>query len=487
MEVVNDKENDDPPTEDCAGDETALLHARDESPTVDVYEEALPAFPLAVVGNAEALGDANGATPADALAVKGVQVPPAIAEFDELNPDPSVELNQHLFVSKCVSKRGSTWHACIPAKTTPPYVKMRFLGIFDDEAEAHQACLAAISDASHSGLSSTATAVKQNKSSLSSKTSLWSLSQSSPEGSCTSDLYYHDLSDDGIVEEINAMTRVCSILGHPLRDWTHCSAQQHPPCFGRLCFSDGAHIDVTTLACLMGKADASCSQLLAALGDCQGGNAAGLHFRCAADPRSVGSQSDQKMIPAMHIDSHPSIAKCHAYLRWNFKLGDFQVLALSPVGIYVNGLKILPEHGPQMLHSRSILQMGCRIMYFVRPRTHSPECTQRPVEQRQALLSSIAELVGLRQPMHPTTGQEEPRHHPQEADKMMMMMQEVDLLRTGHDSMGGEVEMQGSPVNCDPTPAPASTSRHELVDHAARLDGIALLLEASAKRSDGRS
>lgn len=466
MEVVNDKENDDPPTEDCAADDSALLHARDESPTFDVYEETLPSFPLAVVGDAEALNDATGATPADALAEKGVQLSPAIAEVDELNPDPSVELNQHLLVSKCVSKRGSTWHASIPAKTTLPYVKMRFLGIFDDEAEAHHACLAAISDTSHS-------AVKQNKSSLSSKAS-----QSSPEGSCTSDLLYHDLSDDGIVEEINAMTRVSSILGHPLRDWTHCSAQQHPPCFGRLCFSDGAHIDVTTLACLMGKADASCSQLLAALGDCQGGNAAGLHFRCAADPWSVGGLSDQQMIPAMHIDSHPSIAKCHAYLRWNFKLGDFQVLALSPVGIYVNGLKIFPEHGPQMLHSRSILQMGCRIMYFVRPRTHSPECTQRPVEQRQALLSSIAELVSLRQPMHPSTGHEEPRHHPQEADKMM----QVDLLRTDSE---GEVEMQGSPVNCDP--APASTSRHELVDHAARLDGISLLLEASVKRSDGRS
>jgi len=480
MEVVNDKENGDPPTEDY---DSVLLHARDESPTFDVYEEALPPSPLATVGDAEALNDTTDATPADALAEEEVQVPPAIAEVDELNqwdpsveliPDPSMELNQHLLVSKCVSKRGSTWHASIPAKTTLPYVKMRFLGIFDDEAEAHHACLVAISDTSHSGLSS----VKQNKSSLSSKASQSSLI---PEGSCTSDLYYHDLSDDGIVEEINAMMRVSSILGHPLRDWTHCRAQQHPPCFGRLCFSDGAHIDVTTLACLMGKADASCSQLLAALGDCHGGNAAGFHFRCAADPWSVGDLSDQKMIPAMHIDSHPSIAKCHAYLRWNFKLGDFQVLALSPVGIYLNGLKILPEHGPQMLHSRSILQMGCRIMYFVRPRTHSPECTQRPVEQQQALLSSIAELVSLRQPMHPSTGQEEPRHHPQGTDKMMMMMQ-VDLLRT---DSGGEVEMQGSPVNCDP--APVSTDRHERVDHAARLDGISLLLEASAKRSDGRS
>jgi len=62
------------------------------------------------------------------------------------------------------------------------------------------------------------------------------------------------------------------------------------------------------------------------------------------------------------------------------------------------------------------------------------------------------------------------------------MMMQVDLLRT---DSGGEVEMQDSPVNCDP--APVSTDRHERVDHAARLDGISLLLEASAKRSDGRS
>lgn len=320
------------------------------------------------------------------------------------------------------------------------------------------------------------------------------------------------------------MTRVRSmLLGHPLRDWTHCSAQQQPPCFGRLYFSDGTgvHIDVTALACWMGRADESCSQLMAALGDCSscqiGGSAAGLHFRCAADPWGLNDQQQQMMmmIPAMHIDSHPSIAKCHAYLRWNFKLGDFQVLAVSPVGIYLNGLKILPEHGPQLLPSRSILQMGSRIMFFVRPRKHSPECTQRPVEQRQALLSSIAELVTLRQPMR-----HHHHHHPQAADKNQTAQtaehhHHHHLLRSD-DSGGVEVEMQqGNPVNWDPAqhehlpssssrhdehlPSPSSPSppssagggggghHHHEEQESRLLRGIALLLEASAKRSDDRS
>lgn len=503
MEVMN---NDDHPV---GGSATAM---DEEDPPIDDSSDDCVLLPRGGDNAEESLGDAmatTGETPADALPTEGPQltmaegVPPAMAEgvppaMAEVDDRTSAELTrQQLFASKYITKRGSIWHASIPTPTSATAaaaVKSRFLGIFDDEAAAHRACMAAISDTSHSSRYEHRLPSSAVKSSLGSRSKAAS---SSSEGSCTSEQYYLDLSEDDLVGEISAMARVRSILGHPLRAWTPCSAQQQPPCFGRLCFSDGAHIDVTTLACLMGKADASCSHLMAALGDCQGGSAAGLHFRCAADPWSGGGLSDDDdqmmtMIPAMHIDSHPSIAKCHAYLRWNFKLGDFQVLALSAVGIYLNGLKILPEHGPQTLQSRSILQMGCRIMYFVRPRKHSTECTQRPVEQRQALLSSVAELVGLRQAMHPSTGQEEQQRHSQ-----------VDLLRTH--SGGGELgeTMRGGPVNWDP--APTSSSGHELVassqssgeegaaaqalpvDHHLRLDGIALLLEASAKRADARS
>mmetsp|Transcript_206 Transcript_206/g.375 ORF Transcript_206/g.375 Transcript_206/m.375 type:complete len:2241 (-) Transcript_206:47-6769(-) len=108
----------------------------------------------------------------------------------------------------------------------------------------------------------------------------------------------------------------------------------------------------------------------------------------------------------IHIGNDPSVAREHAVIEYNTSKGSFEIKCLHNAGIFVGGKKILPSDAPERLSSKSIVQIGFRIFYFllplkpafmqrkallVRNEAHPPSPIPREIEHllTTALISSI--------------------------------------------------------------------------------------------------
>ncbi|CAE7508518.1 fhl1, partial [Symbiodinium microadriaticum] len=69
----------------------------------------------------------------------------------------------------------------------------------------------------------------------------------------------------------------------------------------------------------------------------------------------------------IHLGDDPSVARSHARIAYNSSKRCFEIRCLHPSGIFVGGVKFLPESEAIPLTNWTVIQIGYRIFYFLLP------------------------------------------------------------------------------------------------------------------------
>jgi hypothetical protein len=181
------------------------------------------------------------------------------------------------------------------------------------------------------------------------------------------------LDDDALIEDLMTMALPQISSGISLSDWsaaTCAPGTNYPPSFAMLKGLDNFCVRISHCRCILGKASASAQSLVTGLGDAERG-AEGLSFEYNNSLRGGSTHSKAETVspfPSLHIGFHGSIARRHALIDWNPQRLGFQIRSLSSAGLVLNGTQeLLPQDGPVPLQHRTIVQIGCKIFFFLLP------------------------------------------------------------------------------------------------------------------------
>ncbi|CEO96733.1 unnamed protein product (mitochondrion) [Plasmodiophora brassicae] len=71
------------------------------------------------------------------------------------------------------------------------------------------------------------------------------------------------------------------------------------------------------------------------------------------------------------LGDNKNISRCHARIAWNPDTSSFELTCLSKNGVFVDGQLSGPSNPPVPLHSRTLIQIGPRLIYFLLPKSTS--------------------------------------------------------------------------------------------------------------------
>jgi hypothetical protein len=302
---------------------------------------------------------------------------------------------------KCVTHKGAVWQAVIPLVG-----RTKFLGVFSSSKHAFMAFEYAYRQRENDVrdfMNTTNSSVAQDTANfrkLKGRGGAGIVGGKEVrliDGSYIASEYYKHMPTSALLNEVASMASTQLFTGHSLNEFisTNCP----PPAYAILEGLHGYSVPITYCNTVLGRSSSRIHDLMVdSLGDSEQG-AEGLQYKFQNRYNSqtdVHSADWRNHHVAVHIGFDKSIADQHAVIVYNDRTGRFEITSISHAGVFLNGELILPEDGPRLLTTKSVIQIGSVIFYFLLPLQLTNIYMHSPLQQRENVLVSLLESVRLR-------------------------------------------------------------------------------------------